>query len=119
MSTYWNNRIAVEEIGGVPFRMYTERPHRLDELLAFADHWANRICLIQGERTVTFAALRRAIDAKGKWLRGGGLARGAPGAWGCARPAAPAASMFLSLAGMARTGLSITGVACVLVPFPC
>jgi acyl-CoA synthetase (AMP-forming)/AMP-acid ligase II len=76
MSTYWNNRIAVEEIGGVPFRMYTERPHRLDELLAFADHWANRVCLIQGERTVTFAALRRAIDAKGKWLRDAGIARG-------------------------------------------
>jgi acyl-CoA synthetase (AMP-forming)/AMP-acid ligase II len=75
-TTYWSNQIAVENIGGVPFRMYANRPRRLDELLGFADHWADRHCVIQGERTVTFAALKRAIDAKGRWLLEAGIARG-------------------------------------------
>ena len=57
---FWGKEIAVEQIGGVPFRMYSDRPRRIDRLLAFADCWGARPYIVQGERTVTFAGLRRA-----------------------------------------------------------
>ena len=33
----WGSEIAVEEIGGGPFRLYSERPRRVESLLALAD----------------------------------------------------------------------------------
>ena len=38
----WGHRIAVEEIGGVPFLMYVERPKRIGDLFAFAERWGAR-----------------------------------------------------------------------------
>lgn len=60
----WGDRIAMEVVGGVPFRMYAERPRRVEHLLAFADRWDARPHLVQGARVVTFEALRRAVAAK-------------------------------------------------------
>src|SRR5919202_861448 len=64
----WGDQITTVEIGGVPFRMYSERPRRVEHLLAFADRWPGRPHIVQGERVVTFADLRRAIHAKAREL---------------------------------------------------
>lgn len=74
--TFWNKEIAVETVGGTSFRMYTDRPRRIEDLLAFADHWPDRPCIIQGERTVTFSALRKASAAKAQALHALGVRRG-------------------------------------------
>ena len=38
----WGTAIAVETIRGVPYRMYTDRPRRIEDLLVFADRWGAR-----------------------------------------------------------------------------
>src|SRR5438132_1263764 len=48
--------------------MYAERPRRVEHLLAFAERWADRPHIVQGERVVTFDELRRAIHAKAREL---------------------------------------------------
>lgn len=54
----WGDRIAIEEIDGVPFQMYSERPHRVESLLSFATRWGDRPHIVQDEREVTFNKLR-------------------------------------------------------------
>jgi hypothetical protein len=63
-TAHWDTQIAVEEVGGVPFRMYSDRPRRIEHLLAFADHWGTRPHIVQGERVVTFDGLRHASAVK-------------------------------------------------------
>jgi acyl-CoA synthetase (AMP-forming)/AMP-acid ligase II len=72
----WGKEIAVEEIGGVPFRMYTDRPRRVEELLAFAKRWGTRPHIIQSERVVTFEELHQAVAAKALELVDLGVQRG-------------------------------------------
>lgn len=62
--THWDKAIAVEEIAGVPFKMYTQRPRRIEHLLCFADTWKDRPYIVQSDRTVSFAAFRQASRAK-------------------------------------------------------
>ena len=64
----WGDRVAVEPVDGVPFRMYVERPRRVEHLLAFASRWGARPHVVQGERVLTFDALRRLTSAKTKEL---------------------------------------------------
>jgi acyl-CoA synthetase (AMP-forming)/AMP-acid ligase II len=64
----WGERIVVETIGGVPMRMYAQRPRRVESLLAFAERWDDRAHIVQGERIVSFLALRNAIAAKSREL---------------------------------------------------
>ena len=33
----WGDQIAVETLHGVPYRMYTERPRRVESLLQYAE----------------------------------------------------------------------------------
>lgn len=73
---FWDKRIAVEEIGGVPFKMYVDRPRRIAELLPFADHWGARPYVIQGERVVTFESLRRDSAGKARELLSAGVSAG-------------------------------------------
>jgi len=73
---YWDSAIAVETIGGTSYRMYSDRPRRLEELLVFTDAWPDRPCIVQGDRVVTFAALRNAAVAKAAQLCEAGLQRG-------------------------------------------
>ena len=61
----WGDQIAVEVVNGVPYRMYAERPRRLEDLLAFADRWGDRPHIVQGERVVTFADLRQGRAGQG------------------------------------------------------
>jgi acyl-CoA synthetase (AMP-forming)/AMP-acid ligase II len=60
----WGTDIAVEDIAGVPFRTYTQRPRHIGDLLAFADRWADRPHIVQGDTIVSFTALRSAALAK-------------------------------------------------------
>src|SRR5689334_1783085 len=64
----WGDRIAVEEIRGVPFRMYTDRPRRVDSLLGVAERWGSRPHIVQGQRVVSFTELRQASVGKAAQL---------------------------------------------------
>jgi acyl-CoA synthetase (AMP-forming)/AMP-acid ligase II len=72
----WGKEIGTEVVRGIPFRTYTDRPRDIAALLAFADRWGERPHLVQGERVVTFAELRRAAEAKAALLAEGGLRPG-------------------------------------------
>lgn len=74
----WTDRIAVEEFDGVPYRIYAERPHRSEQILTLADRWDERPHLIQDERVVTFAGLRRGAADKANLLVDMGVGRGDP-----------------------------------------
>ncbi|HSW15609.1 MAG TPA: class I adenylate-forming enzyme family protein [Ramlibacter sp.] len=75
-SKQWGDRIAVEMVRGIPYRMYTERPRRVEELIAFADGWGDRPHLIQGDHTLSFAQMRKAIANKASQLASLGVRRG-------------------------------------------
>ncbi len=72
----WGDQIAVEVIKGVPYRMYTERPRRVEDLLAFAGGWGTRPHIIHGERVFTFADLHQAALARAAELADQGVQRG-------------------------------------------
>ncbi|MEY4138284.1 MAG: hypothetical protein RLZZ371_466 [Pseudomonadota bacterium] len=72
----WGKDIATEIVGGVPYRMYTERPHRVQELLAFIDTWGDRPYVVQGERSLSFGDMHKAILAKAATLVKLGVKRG-------------------------------------------
>lgn len=72
----WGDQIAVELVNGIPYRMYTERPRRVESLLAFASPWGSRPHLIQGERVLTFGELYNAAAAKAAQLVELGVKRG-------------------------------------------
>lgn len=75
-SMFWDKRIAAETIAGVPFRMYTDRPHRLEEIFSFAECWGQRPFVIQGDRVVSFEAMQHATAAKAHELLDTGVSRG-------------------------------------------
>jgi acyl-CoA synthetase (AMP-forming)/AMP-acid ligase II len=75
-TTRWGDQIAVEVIGNVPYRMYTERPRRVEALLGFLERWGARPHIIQGERVVTFDDMRHAIAAKARVITALGVGRG-------------------------------------------
>ena len=62
----WGDQIAVEVVNGVPYRMYVERPRRVEDLLAFAARWGTRPHIIQGDRVVTFDDLHKAVAGQGR-----------------------------------------------------
>jgi len=72
----WGDEIAVETLHGVPFKMYKERPRRVESLLQYAHRWGTRPHIIQGDRVVTFAELHRAAAAKARELEALGVAHG-------------------------------------------
>lgn len=69
----WSNRIAVEEVGGIPFRMYVDRPQRIGDLFAFQERWGERPYVVQGERILTFSGLKSAVDVKTRALAAAGV----------------------------------------------
>ncbi|RDD95222.1 AMP-dependent synthetase [Acidovorax sp. BoFeN1] len=75
-ATPWGKEIATEIIGGVPFRIYTDRPRRVERLLYFAGRWGARPHIIQGERVVTFQDLHQGALAKARQLAGLGIRPG-------------------------------------------
>jgi hypothetical protein len=59
----WGADIETVEVGGVPLRMYTQRPRQIEALLAYANRWGQRPHIVQGEQVVTFDELRKAAGA--------------------------------------------------------
>lgn len=74
--TQWGSSIAVEQINGVPYKMYSERPRRVESLLQFCTRWSDRTHVVQGEEVVTFADLARKVDAQAAQLLELGLKPG-------------------------------------------
>jgi acyl-CoA synthetase (AMP-forming)/AMP-acid ligase II len=74
--SFWSKQIVVERLGGISFRMYSDRPRRIDHVLLFASHWGTRPYVVQGDRVVTFDALLHASAAKAQELRAAGVGRG-------------------------------------------
>lgn len=72
----WGGDIAREEIGGVPFEVYTQRPYRVESLLSYAKRWGDRPHIIQGERVVTFNELRSMSASKAQELSALGIKQG-------------------------------------------
>jgi acyl-CoA synthetase (AMP-forming)/AMP-acid ligase II len=72
----WGKSIAVETIRGVPFRMYTDRPRRIADLLAYADRWGARPYILQDDRALTYAELRGLVAGKARVLAALGVGRG-------------------------------------------
>ncbi len=75
-SPTWGTEIAVENVGGIPFRMYSQRPHRVEELIGLARNWGARPQVIQGDSILTFEDLYHAVAAKADELAGLGIKRG-------------------------------------------
>lgn len=75
-SPLWGKDIAVEEIRGVPFRMYANRPRRITHLLPLAEAWGNRPYIVQGTRAVGFSQLLNASAAKTREIANSGVTRG-------------------------------------------
>jgi acyl-CoA synthetase (AMP-forming)/AMP-acid ligase II len=61
---HWGDQIAVEVVRDIPYRMYTERPRRVESVLAFAARWGARAHIVQGDRIVSFEAVCNAVAAK-------------------------------------------------------
>ena len=72
----WGDQIAVEVVNGIPYRMYTERPRRVEDLLALAGRWGTRPHIIQGERVVSFEDLHHAVAHKARALAEYGVKQG-------------------------------------------
>lgn len=72
----WGSQIAVEHIAGVPYRVYTQRPRGVTELLAFCERWGTRPYIVQDDVTLTFADLRKAAAAKAAELVASGVKYG-------------------------------------------
>lgn len=72
----WGDQIATESIGGIPYRMYTQRPRRVASVLGFAPAWGERAHIIQGEQTLSFAQFHAAVQAKAHLLAQQGLQAG-------------------------------------------
>jgi len=70
---HWDKQIAVEPINHIPYRLYTNRPHRIEHLLTFAESWNDSPFIHHGERTLTFRTLLTASATKAKTLAAAGI----------------------------------------------
>ncbi|MCS5498320.1 acyl--CoA ligase [Cnuibacter physcomitrellae] len=72
----WGDAIQVERVRGIEFRTYSERPRNVAHLLSAAARWGDRPHLVQGDRTVTFEDLTRAVAGKARVLASEGIGPG-------------------------------------------
>lgn len=66
--TPWGNRVTVEQINGISYHVYSERPRRVESLLAFCDRWRDRTHVVQGDSAVTFGNLETRVNAQAAQL---------------------------------------------------
>lgn len=64
MQPRWGTEIAVEDVNGIPYRMYVDRPHRLEHLLKLGPRWGDRPHIVQGDRVLTFDDLIEQVGRK-------------------------------------------------------
>ncbi|EJJ29268.1 class I adenylate-forming enzyme family protein [Rhizobium sp. CF142] len=72
----WGETIGVEHVNGIPYRMYSERPRSVSDVLEFCGRWGERPYIVQDEETLTYADFRRAVTAKAAQLRSQGVTYG-------------------------------------------
>jgi acyl-CoA synthetase (AMP-forming)/AMP-acid ligase II len=72
----WGDQIAVEVHGGVPYRMYAERPRRVENILGLAGRWGARAHVLQGDRVFSFDDMLDAVAARVTELVSCGVRRG-------------------------------------------
>ena len=70
------SEIAVERVDEIPYRMYSQRPHRIEDVLCFAERWADRLHVVQGDRRLTFSQLLAEAQAKARYLCEAGVEAG-------------------------------------------
>ncbi|WP_028710754.1 class I adenylate-forming enzyme family protein [Paracoccus pantotrophus] len=73
---FWSKSITTETIGGIPYRIYADRPQRISELLSFASFWNQCPYVIQGNRVLTFAGLLAASETRARHLQLAGIDAG-------------------------------------------
>ncbi|MBI2694584.1 class I adenylate-forming enzyme family protein [Mycobacterium nebraskense] len=68
----WSDRVVRGEVNGHPCLLYADRAFSLGEVLEQSRRWADRVYLVQGDRRVTFAEHKHAVDraAHGLWNAG-------------------------------------------------
>lgn len=76
MKNLWGKDLATEFVQGIPYKMYTDRPRRVSELLDLCERWGDRPHIIHDNRTMTFSGLRNAVAAKASALSHLGLTQG-------------------------------------------
>lgn len=72
-SETWGDQVAVEVVGGIPYRMYTARPKQVDTLLALMRPWGDRPHIVQGDQVLAFGQVHHAVLAKSRALREAGI----------------------------------------------
>jgi acyl-CoA synthetase (AMP-forming)/AMP-acid ligase II len=72
----WGTEVETVEYGGIPYRVYAERPRDIADMLAFAERWGDRPHIVQGGRVMTFAELTGTVRAKAAELTDLRLTRG-------------------------------------------
>jgi len=72
----WGDQVSAEDVHGVPFRMYSNRPHQVNEVLVLARRWQSRPYVMQGAREVSFDDLLAGVERKTRELAQGGVAAG-------------------------------------------
>lgn len=72
----WGRTTAIETIRGVPFRIYADRPRRIEHLLHYADRWGRRPYIIQDDRHLGYAELPGLVAGKARVLADAGVGFG-------------------------------------------
>lgn len=72
----WGRTTAIETIRGIPFRMYTDRPRRIEDLLRYADRWGSRPYIIQDDRHLAYGELPGLVAGKALVLADAGVGFG-------------------------------------------
>jgi len=72
----WGDQISTEDAHGVPYQMYSSRPHRVSEVLALARQWQSRPYVVHGAREVSFGGLLAAVERKMRHLAQDGVTEG-------------------------------------------
>jgi len=73
----WGEQVAVEVLGGVPYRMYTKRPRQVSTLLGLMEPWGDRPHIVEGDNVLSFGQVHRAVIAKSRVLQDAGVRPGA------------------------------------------
>lgn len=55
MTSHWGTELGEEVVDGRPLRLFSPRPKHLSAVLADGEAWGDRLHLVQGDRTLTFA----------------------------------------------------------------
>ncbi|GAA3385001.1 class I adenylate-forming enzyme family protein [Cryptosporangium minutisporangium] len=75
-SSGWGSEVVEDTLHGHSCLMYARRPRDVSDVLDASARWSDRVFLVRGERRVTFAQHRRAVQAVAARLRADGVQEG-------------------------------------------